>query len=69
MDSGRIPDYVLRDEELVAQLPVFFRTLSGQKPSREGWEKLVELTKNAIPCPGAYADWLAADEVALDTSP
>jgi hypothetical protein len=34
--SGRrCPDYVLKDEKLVAQLPVFLRTLSGQKPSRE----------------------------------
>jgi transcriptional regulator with XRE-family HTH domain len=43
VDSGRIPDYVLKDEKLVAQLPVFFRTISGQKPSREDLEKLVEL--------------------------
>jgi hypothetical protein len=37
------PDYVLKDEKLVAQLPVFFRTLSGQKPSREDLEKLLEI--------------------------
>src|SRR5438552_14579509 len=47
VDSGRIPDYVLKDEELVAQLPVFFRTFSGQKPSREDLDKLVQLIKNA----------------------
>src|SRR5437667_11457966 len=47
VDAGRIPDYVLTDEKLVAQLPVFFRTLSGQKPSREDLEKLVELIKSA----------------------
>jgi len=40
VDAGRIPDYVLKDEKLVAQLPAFFRTLSGQKPSREDLEKL-----------------------------
>jgi|SRR5882672_6603457 len=45
VDSGRIPDYVLKDEKLVAQLPVFFRTLSGQKPSREDLENLVELIR------------------------
>ena len=45
MDSGRIPDYVLKDEKLVAQLPVFFRTISGQKPSREDLAKLVELIR------------------------
>jgi len=32
----------------VAQLPVFFRTLSGQKPSREDLDKLVELIKAPI---------------------
>src|SRR4051794_37362959 len=30
VDAGRIPDYLLKDQELVSQLPVFFRTLSGQ---------------------------------------
>jgi hypothetical protein len=43
VDSGRIPDYILRDEKLVAQLPVFFRTISGQKPSSEDREKLLAL--------------------------
>src|SRR5438876_2725710 len=47
VDSGRIPDYVLKDEKLVAQLPLFFRTLSGQKPSREDLENLVELIRSA----------------------
>ena len=43
VDAGRIPDYVLKDERLVSQLPTFFRTLSGQKPSREDLEKLLEM--------------------------
>jgi transcriptional regulator with XRE-family HTH domain len=43
VDAGRIPEYVLKDEKLVAQLPVFFRTLSGQKPSREALQKLLEI--------------------------
>src|SRR6266481_2209749 len=47
VDSGRIPDYILKDEKLVAKLPAFFRTLSGQKPSREDLEKLVELIRSA----------------------
>jgi transcriptional regulator with XRE-family HTH domain len=47
VDAGRIPDYVLKDEELVSQLPVFFRTLSGQKPSREDLEKLLEIINRA----------------------
>jgi hypothetical protein len=47
VDSGRIPDYVLKDEKLVSQLPLFFRTLSGQKPSRQDLQKLVDLIHNA----------------------
>jgi transcriptional regulator with XRE-family HTH domain len=47
VDAGRIPDYVLKDEKLVAQLPAFFRTLSGQKPSREDLETLFQLIKSA----------------------
>jgi len=47
VDAGRIPDYLLKDEKLVAQLPVFFRTLSGQKPSREDLEKLLEIIQRA----------------------
>jgi hypothetical protein len=31
----------------VAKLPMFFRTLSGQKPSREDLEKLMELIQRA----------------------
>src|SRR5258708_19184876 len=51
VDSGRIPDYVLKDEKLVAQLPAFFRTLSGQKPPSEDLEKLVTLIRSANrPC-------------------
>jgi len=47
VDAGRIPDYVLNDEELVTQLPVFFRTLSGDKPSREDLEKLLAIINRA----------------------
>jgi transcriptional regulator with XRE-family HTH domain len=45
VDAGRIPDYVLKDEELVAQLPVFFRTISGQKPSAEQLDNLIALLR------------------------
>ena len=45
VDAGRIPDHILEDEELAAHLPVFFRTLSGQKPSREDMEKLLAIIK------------------------
>ena len=38
---------VLKDKDLVEKLPVFFRTLSGQKPSREDLEKLLEIIRSA----------------------
>jgi hypothetical protein len=47
VDAGRIPDHILEDEKLAAHLPVFFRTLSGQKPSREDMEKLLGIIKGA----------------------
>ena len=47
MDAERIPNYLLKDEEIVAQLPVFFRALFGQKPSREDLEKLLEIIHRA----------------------
>ena len=45
VDSGRIPDYVLKDKKLVAQLPVFFRTISGQRPSEKQLENLIALLR------------------------
>jgi transcriptional regulator with XRE-family HTH domain len=45
VDAGRIPDYVLKDEELVEKLPAFFRTLSGSKPSDEELENLIKLLR------------------------
>jgi transcriptional regulator with XRE-family HTH domain len=47
VDAGRIPDYVLKDEKVTEQLPAFFRTLSGQKPSRDDLEKLLEIIRGA----------------------
>jgi transcriptional regulator with XRE-family HTH domain len=45
VDAGRIPDYVLKDAELVQRLPAFFRTLSGSKPSEEELENLIKLLR------------------------
>jgi hypothetical protein len=42
VDAGRIPKYILEDEELVAKLPAFFRTLSGEKP-----EKLLKVIRRS----------------------
>ena len=47
VDAGRIPSYLLEDAELVGKLPVFFRTLSGQKPSKEDLETLLEIIRKS----------------------
>ena len=47
VDAGRIPDHVMENEELLAKLPAFFRTLSGQKPSRADLEKLLKIIRSA----------------------
>ena len=46
IDRGKIPPYIKEDEELLRELPVFFRTLSGEKPSREDLERLVKILRN-----------------------
>jgi transcriptional regulator with XRE-family HTH domain len=45
VDGGRIPDHIMENKELAAHLPAFFRTLSGQKPSREDLDKLISIIK------------------------
>ena len=45
MDAGRAPDHILKDTDLAAHLPAFFRTLSGQEPSREDMEKPLDIIK------------------------
>ena len=47
VDAGRIPGHVMENEELLAKLPAFFRTLSGHKPSREDLEKLLKIIRSA----------------------
>ena len=44
--GGRIPDYVLDDAALVKKLPLFFRTVSGKKPTRRELEKLAEALRD-----------------------
>ncbi len=47
IEVGRIPDELLKDEAVVANLPILFRTLRGQKISEKKLEKLVELIKKS----------------------
>jgi hypothetical protein len=45
IDRGKIPDDLLSDEELVGALPLFFRTLRGQKPTDEDLDKVISLLR------------------------
>lgn len=40
-----LPTNLINDESIVKKLPVFFRTLRGQSPTREELEKLLNLIK------------------------
>jgi len=42
---GEIPQEILSDDALVAQLPVFFRTLRGEKVSKEKLKELAEIIR------------------------
>lgn len=47
LEKGKIPHDILNDKELVQALPVFFRTLRGQKPSKEELKNLAEILRGA----------------------
>ena len=44
-DRGMIPQDLMDDEDVVRQLPAFFRTLRGQKPTEEELRKIVQKIK------------------------
>lgn len=47
-DQGIVPRDIMADEELVKVLPVFFRTLRGQKPTEKEMEKLAEKIRDSM---------------------
>jgi transcriptional regulator with XRE-family HTH domain len=47
-DQGIIPGDIMADQELVKVLPVFFRTLRGQKPTKAEMEKLAEKIRDGM---------------------
>ena len=46
-EKGRIPADIMKDEEIVKKLPLFFRTLRGQKPTEEELRNLVEIIRGS----------------------
>lgn len=47
IESGRIPNEILKDEAVTASLPILFRTLRGQKISDKKLDKLVKLIRKS----------------------
>lgn len=46
-ESGKIPSDLMSDERLVEKLPVFFRTIRGQKVPEEKLDELIRLVRGA----------------------
>jgi transcriptional regulator with XRE-family HTH domain len=44
-ESGKIPSDLMLDERLVEKLPVFFRTIRGQKVPEEKLDELIKLVR------------------------
>lgn len=45
VEQGVIPSDILSDEKLVQRLPIFFRTIRGEKPTKEELKKLAALLR------------------------
>lgn len=45
IDSGKIPDYIMRDEYALNLMPLFFRTIGGGKPTEEELKELFNQIK------------------------
>lgn len=45
--QGIIPFEIMKEKELVAALPAFFRTLKNKKPSKEEIDNMIKLIKDA----------------------
>lgn len=46
-DRGIIPQDIMDDAELVKELPAFFRTLRGQKPTEQEMRKVIEKVRKS----------------------
>ncbi len=45
ISQKKIPDEVYADTDVISALPVFFRTVRGEKPNRKELDKIIELLK------------------------
>jgi len=46
-ERGRIPSDIMKNATLVEELPKFFRTLRGQKPTEEEMKNLIDIIKRS----------------------
>lgn len=46
-ESGRIPVDLLNDEKLIRKLPLVFRTIRGQKVTKEKLDKLIQVIRKS----------------------
>ena len=45
VDAGTIPDYIMKEKEVLNMLPAFFRTVGNEKPTKDELDKLIENLK------------------------
>jgi len=48
LSKGRLPKKTLENEQLMAKLPVFFRTMDGRKLTEEQLDALLEIIKENL---------------------
>lgn len=46
-EKGKIPADILANKNLASALPIFFRTIRGQKPTEEEMDRLIEIIKRS----------------------
>jgi transcriptional regulator with XRE-family HTH domain len=47
VDRGEIPEFAMRDEDIIKLLPAFFRTVGSVKPTKEELLEMLEKLKEA----------------------
>lgn len=47
LERGMLPKTVLDNEQVMAALPIFFRTARGEKPTAEELEQVIEVIRNS----------------------
>lgn len=47
ISKNKIPEYVLKDEDVMNALPIFFRRANGDRPTEAELDKIIELLKGS----------------------